>query len=245
MPSIIQERLDSLQSRVLLSGAHSDVEQGMCVMEAVAFVAGEEFSDHPKCACPVTAEFLRSWGDVIPDDESRTRLLKPLVPRLVGSRSSKQVEQRRADLVFDWVIRTNTAHLLDMTPELKEHAAALRALPPLLSKKASVYAQPTIVAAREAAKKSAAARAAAWDAARDAAVPAAWAAWAAAQQAAAAKKVDIAGLSYAEAYDAAKPACVAQFAPTRDTFERSALDLVDAMLAVTQDDVAIAQKETN
>jgi len=47
---------------------------------------------------------------------------------------------------------------------------------------------------------------------------------------AAAKKAVASG---EDAYGAAYQACVALFAPTRDSLERSALDLVDRMLAVT------------
>jgi hypothetical protein len=43
----------------LAKGAHEDHE-AMCVMEAVAFVAGEPWSDYPECACPVISAFLRA-----------------------------------------------------------------------------------------------------------------------------------------------------------------------------------------
>jgi hypothetical protein len=34
----------------LLEGSHTSAEDGMCVMEAVAYVAGEPFSDHPRAS---------------------------------------------------------------------------------------------------------------------------------------------------------------------------------------------------
>mgnify|MGYP007059429784 CR=1 FL=1 len=37
------------------SGAHDTREQGMCVMEAVAYIACEQHSDRPKCACPAAS----------------------------------------------------------------------------------------------------------------------------------------------------------------------------------------------
>ena len=37
----------------LSSGGHGGIDEGMCVMEAVAYVAGEPWSDAPACACPV------------------------------------------------------------------------------------------------------------------------------------------------------------------------------------------------
>lgn len=64
-------------------GAHPSRERGMCLMEAVAWVAGEEQSDAPACASPVLAAFGRSLNDALDDD--RRQELVPLVPLLVGS----------------------------------------------------------------------------------------------------------------------------------------------------------------
>lgn len=205
---------------VLKHGAHDSPEAGMCVMEAVAFVAGEPFSGHPPCACPVISTFMRSWNDGIQDDDTRTRLLKPFIEKLVGSKSTAAVERRRADLAADFLIRTAAPVWLEFSAdgELQDLAKKIRALPPMLSTKALTDALPTLQAAQKAA--------AAWDAARDAARDAV-------EAAAAAKKVDVSGLSYDEAYNAAKPACAALFAPARVTFERSALELLEQMLAVT------------
>ena len=74
---------------VLLVGSHDEAQFGreMCVMEAVAFVAGEPHSDTPTCACPVISAFLRSWNDSIPDDAHRTELLAPFVQDLGDRRS--------------------------------------------------------------------------------------------------------------------------------------------------------------
>ena len=42
--------LDRLDNVRLASGSHHSWRQGACLMEAVAYVAGEEHSDHPQCA---------------------------------------------------------------------------------------------------------------------------------------------------------------------------------------------------
>lgn len=79
----------------LYSGGHSPNSDGaMCAMEAVAYIAGESWSDHPKCACPVIATFMRSWNDALPDDQ-RNALLLPVVPRLVGTKGSKALAAAR------------------------------------------------------------------------------------------------------------------------------------------------------
>jgi hypothetical protein len=173
----------------------------MCVMEAVAYVAGEPWSDAPTCASPVIAAFLRSWNDAL-SGADRTRLLRPLIPRLVGSAASREVEERRSYMALDWLIREHTPAWLDLIPALAPHAAALRALSPIADLEAARAANATVTAAGAAAR--AAARAAAGDAAGAAAWAAAWdAAWAAAREA---------------------------LRPTVERLQQSALALIDRML---------------
>jgi len=43
-------RLDEVTAIALASGGHTGIDDGMCVMEAVAYVAGEPWSDAPSCA---------------------------------------------------------------------------------------------------------------------------------------------------------------------------------------------------
>ena len=157
----------NLDGIVLKAGGHTKRDaEALCVMEAVAWVAGEPHSDHPVCACPVIGAFLRQWNDSISTDEARTRLLKPLVPRLVGSKSTEAVEVRRSYLALDWLAREYAPAWLSLRNDLKAHAVALRGLAPLTDTASCAAAQTTLDAARAAA--GAAARAAAWAAARDA-----------------------------------------------------------------------------
>jgi hypothetical protein len=209
---------------VLLSGAHPSAEAGMCVMEAVAYVAGERHSDHPTCACPVVSDFLRAWNDALPDDDTRTRLLTPLIPKLIDSKSTRAVERKRSWLAFDWLIREQAPAWLALVESLREHEAALRGLLPVISSSRVQVSSAAIFAARDA---SAAARDAAWAAARDAAWAAARdaardAAWAAARDAA-----------WAAARDAAWAAATNRLAPIVASLQPSALLLVERMLAVT------------
>ena len=80
------EKLGSLKH-----GGHKGPSDGACVMEAVAFVAGEKWSDHPECVSPVIGAFLRSWNDSLPTDADRDRLLKPLIPKIIDTRSTSAV----------------------------------------------------------------------------------------------------------------------------------------------------------
>ena len=174
-------------------------DRDLCIMEAVAYMAGESWSDRPACASPVVAALLRSWNDTLSDDD-RDRLLPAAVwvPRLVGSRGDEVTEERRAYLALDWLVRVHTPAWLDLVPALAPHAAALRVLPEIVDMTTAGRAGDTVRAARAAAGAAAsAAGAASWaaswaasgaaagDASRAAAGAAAWAASGAASRAAA------------------------------------------------------------
>ena len=165
--------LIGLEGIVLKGGGHADRSAGVCAMEAVAWIAGEPHADHPQCACPVIGAFMRSWNDRLPDDETRTRLLRPLLPLLVGSRSTTAVERQRSYLALDWLAREYAPAWLSLRDDLTVHAVALRGLAPLTDAKSCAAAQPTLAAARAAAGAAAwaAAGAAAGAAARDALAP--------------------------------------------------------------------------
>ena len=183
---LIQERLEKIQTLSLKAGAHSP-NSTFCILEVVAFVAGEPWSDHPECACPIIGAFLRSWNDFLPTDADRDRLLKPLIRDLVGSKSTKELEQKRALLCADWLIRVNTPTWLRLTG-LTVHADALEALPEITAFAQVPSMRGTIEAAHTGAYKAWATDAAgdaAWDAAGDAARAAAGAAARAAAGAAA------------------------------------------------------------
>lgn len=105
-------------------------DRDLCIMEAVAFMAGEKWGDRPNCASPEISGFLRLWQDEM-SDEDRDRLLPASVwvPRLVRSRGDDAIELRRLGLMQDWLVRVYVPAWLDLVPSLAEHAAAFRALP--------------------------------------------------------------------------------------------------------------------
>jgi hypothetical protein len=118
-----------IQQHPLRRGAHPDRDGGMCAMEMVAWLAGEEHSDEPQCACPVVAAFVRAANDAM-SDHLRNRVLRPLVPQLVNTRGGPDTERARGYLVVDALVR----RLLPLWLE-RHHAAdearVLRAFPPL------------------------------------------------------------------------------------------------------------------
>ena len=226
----------------LKNGGHKDPTDGACVMEAVAFVAGEPWSDHPECVSPVIGAFLRNWNDNLPTDADRDRLLKPLIPLIINTRSTQAIEEQRSYLALDWVIRTFLPKWLRLA-KINDHADKVEALSPIVDMETATTAGPVVRAANEATSK---AWAAAWDAAGDAAGDAAWdaardaaraaagdatraAAWAAAGDAAR----DAAGAAAgAAAWAAAGDATWDALKETRDQLQLSAVDLVKRMAAI-------------
>src|SRR6478736_7155108 len=134
---MLTERIEKIPA--LSSGSHAAESGEMCVMEAVSWVAGEPWSDHPVCACPVISSFLRSWNDGLPNDD-RSRLLKPLIAKLVGSKRTKSVESKRAWMALDWSARVSTPAWLELAG-LKDHAEICRRLNPITSNPSAKNAQ--------------------------------------------------------------------------------------------------------
>jgi hypothetical protein len=228
--TIAPDRLAELDALTLAFGGHESWEKGACVMEAVAYVAGEPFSAYPECASPVIGAFLRSWNDDL-DDETRQRL-KPYIPRLVGTKGTKRQEEKRAWMATDWLARECAPAFLRLAG-LTEHAEALEGLAALTTTKRAEKAQPTLADAR------AAAWAAAGRSSGDAA-GAARAAWAAAGAAAwaagdAAGAAHAAGAAARAATSAAAWAATHEaLAPTVAMLQESAFGLLDRMIAVTE-----------
>src|ERR1051326_4106871 len=139
-----------LEGITLKAGGHSSRGiASVCAMEAVAWLAGEPHSDQPQCACPVIGAFMRSWNDNIRDDETRTALLRPLLPALIGTRATKAVELRRSYLALDWLARECAPAWLSLRDDLKVHAVALRGLAPLTDAESCKAAQKALNEARD------------------------------------------------------------------------------------------------
>ncbi len=208
--------LERLEGLTLLSGGHKKREDGMCAMEAAAFVAGEPHTDRPECVCPVIAAFMRSWNDNIDDDALRTELILPLIPKVIGSRGSQDDKNRRSYLMADWCQRVLLPLWCDLA-KLDDIAAKLRALP-----EASTLEQITDPA-REAVVSEARNACAKARATADAAA----AAYAAAYASAAAYAAAYASAA-ADAY--AYAAALAALRPTREAVWRSIPAMIERLL---------------
>jgi hypothetical protein len=90
----------SHQTVRLSQGKHRDPDHGACVMELSSMLAGEPFTDRPRCVDPVIAGFLRTYNDGI-DDRRRQDLL-PFASEVVGTRATAGVQAERARMCLRW-----------------------------------------------------------------------------------------------------------------------------------------------
>ena len=90
----------SHQTVRLSRGRHSSPERGTCVMELASMLDSGPFTDHPRSVCPVIAAFLRSYNDWV--DDRRRQDLYACAAKVVGSRSSRSVEQARTRRLIKW-----------------------------------------------------------------------------------------------------------------------------------------------
>lgn len=167
--------MKDLADIVLLKGSHESFEAGMCAMEAAAYIAGEEYSDKPKCVSPALGAYVRRLNDVLPDD-LRQRL-KDYIPRLLNTAGDGK-DQGRAFIAADHAVRYFAPQALRCAGSVAQ-AEMLEKLAPITTIEAAGAAGEAAGAAAGAAARAAAgdeASAAAWAAAS----AAAWAASAAA-----------------------------------------------------------------
>jgi hypothetical protein len=103
----------------------------LCVMQWVAVLAGAKggkITDSPPCASRVIGRFCISCNDRW-NDENRQKLVA-IIPELLDSAASPEVEQKRRWHFADFAIRTVLPWLCDKRGET-ERAAKLRALAPV------------------------------------------------------------------------------------------------------------------
>src|SRR4051794_18033926 len=68
---------------MLSAGNHRSPRSGGCFMEIASFLAGERWSDHPKCSDPSLAELARCVNDRIPDGPRPQ--LSIMIPSVIGT----------------------------------------------------------------------------------------------------------------------------------------------------------------
>ena len=67
---------------VLSRGKHRNPRKGACFMEMTSYLAGEPWSDHPKCTHTLLAALARDVNDHVGD--SARQQLAPMIPEVIG-----------------------------------------------------------------------------------------------------------------------------------------------------------------
>lgn len=93
---------------VLDRGRHYAPEAGGCFMEVASVLAGERWSDHPRCTHPLLAEAARLVNDQV-GDESRQRLVR-WIPEAIGT-------NRRHPVITAELVRALARHGLAVRPD--------------------------------------------------------------------------------------------------------------------------------
>lgn len=122
-------KAQTLLSDIKISyGKHASREEGLCLLEATALVAGEPHSDKPSCVDPLLAAFARRLNDSSwRSNEARSAALLPFVPLLVGT--SGKVDQEKLRWFFsDQAVRNFLPAVLEVEG-LQDKAKTLRDLP--------------------------------------------------------------------------------------------------------------------
>jgi hypothetical protein len=98
--SAVRDSQLDLGSLRLAPGSHSSPRDGICAVELTSLLAGESFSDRPRCVCKVIAGFMRSLNDRLAHAE-RQRLV-PYAARALDSRGERDLTRQRRDLCLVW-----------------------------------------------------------------------------------------------------------------------------------------------
>jgi hypothetical protein len=142
--------------RLVLVRGGNEAGAGFSAMEAVAFAAGEAWSERPRCASPTITEWMIAWNDGL-DDQDRQELRR-YIWRLVGSKGTPAQERVRRWIAADWLVRTYASAWLEAAG-LRSEARCLVTLPTLRGPREVFDARP---ASSAGAKVARAAHDAAW-----------------------------------------------------------------------------------
>lgn len=131
--------LQRLKDVFLLKGKHASLEEGMCALEAAAWISGLPHSDTPENVCPIVAAYVRELNDVLREDARQS--LKGFIPRLIGSVLNEvDLVDRRMYICVDVAVRSFAVMALEKAG-LSKHAETVAALPEILTREDSITAE--------------------------------------------------------------------------------------------------------
>lgn len=119
MPDQLPDKLAPDVMPVLSRGRHRNPRKGACLMELTSYLAGEPWSDHPRCTHPLVACLAREVNDNV-RDASRSRLAR-MIPDLIGLDG----DDPRADV---WIAREAALCALAVAPAERQCTAAVGVL---------------------------------------------------------------------------------------------------------------------
>lgn len=91
----------------------------------------EPWADPSKFVCPVIGVFMRAWCEGLAKDDQA--ILVPLLAKIVHTSATPEIEELRALMAADWLVRTCTPVWLNLAG-LREQARLLYALPEISGK---------------------------------------------------------------------------------------------------------------
>ena len=121
----------NLDSIHLKDGRHRARRDGMCVLEACAYLSGEPHTDSPRSVSPALAEYVGAVNDLLPGKERQR--LRRLIPALLNSRCST-CEVPRSQYLVRRGLRAHVPYglyLMGRTAAARALLAAGRDLPEL------------------------------------------------------------------------------------------------------------------
>lgn len=125
----------------LQKGSHVAASVGMCMLEATAYLVGEQHSDRPRCVSQALGAFGRGLNDALPDDLRQE--LKGLIPSLPGT-FDDGFDEARSFMSLDWLIRVWFPAWLDLSPNGSEGARNIRALDRIMNEMSAESAGPAV-----------------------------------------------------------------------------------------------------
>ena len=105
-----EKEVKFLERLKLYPGRHEE-KTAANIMEACGYVAGEEWTNRPECVSVILRLFTISLNNKLPGTPRQR--LKQYIPQLINSNGDDRVENKRAWMVCDWLIRTALALWLD------------------------------------------------------------------------------------------------------------------------------------
>lgn len=133
------DKLTDTENLTLSRGSHIHKNEGTCVMEAVAWLAGEPHSDKPQCTNFFIRNLMIEWNDSLPSDGMRNKVLGPLLIHVVGT-NQPQFDFERSFILIDAMIREMIPFRL-RTMKNYTFAEVLRRLPPIVDNYTRHHAQ--------------------------------------------------------------------------------------------------------